>query len=88
LTGTSSKKCIDYEGRSISTAESECKTDGGALNTSALCTTTDRVGTCKTTVLSVKTYTRYYDDAITNEAACTISAMSLGFSGTIEWISN
>ena len=88
LTMTSTNVCNDYSGQKKGSAESECSSAGGTFSASQLCKTSGRVGTCKVTVFSNITYKRYYSDAVTNQAACTISNFGTGFLGAVEWESD
>lgn len=61
--------CRDYDTVSKSSAESYCTTAGGTFRTSSVCTTSNRVGTCKFTSGSEITYQRYYSADFASAAA-------------------
>lgn len=86
LLSTSSANCLDYEGKSVDDAQTDCGT--GTFSKTARCSTTGRVGTCKIQLFNAITYQRYYSDAVTHQVSCTVSAMGTGFLGTVEWQSN
>lgn len=86
LRTTSTNSCKDFEGQSRDSAKGSCS--GGTFSESSACPSDGRVGTCKTTVSSNKTYTRYYSNAGTNQAGCTVASLGTGFLGLVEWTSN
>jgi len=86
LRTTSSDSCKDFEGTKRGTARNSCS--GGVFSDSTACPTANRVGTCKVTVINDKTYTRYYSNSATNQAACTVASLGTGFLGAVEWTSN
>lgn len=85
---TTLASCADYEGQSVDSAKSDCSSDNGSLTQGSSCPTASRVGTCKINVLGSVEYNRYYSDAITHQASCTLSAMGTGFLGSVDWTSD
>ena len=83
---TTSKSCDDREGMEVATAQKDCTS--GTFSSAARCPTASRVGTCKITVATSVTLTRYYSDAVTAQAACEAVKLSTGLTGTVEWVSN
>lgn len=59
-TASQNPDCRDYDAVSPETAEKYCSTDGGTFQKTSVCSTSNRVGTCKFTTGSEITYQRYY----------------------------
>lgn len=83
---TANKSCDDYEGMTVESAQKSCTTAAGTFSSTALCTATGRVGTCKVGTLGSYTYSRYYSDAVTAKTACTL--VSISTVGAGEWTDN
>lgn len=69
---TENPDCRDYESMSTTTASSKCSKDGGTFKTTALCTSSSRVGTCKFTSGTEITYQRYYQANYSTAASAAV----------------
>ena len=89
--------CTDFSGGLPETKEENCTEDGGSFSAVSLCTSENRGGTCKGSILGNENYIRYYGD-VTDEAtaaaACNVNGVSFYWltvlSGTaaFEWTSD
>ena len=91
---TDAPDCRDYVAMTPASAQSKCTADGGTFSSSAACTVTNLLGTCKATIGTEITYQRFYannfGDAAAGAAACNyVKAncfiVSAGALGDAEW---